>query len=238
MKHQDSILYKYLNDLPLNLSVSQINALEKHLDFVLKANARVQLTSIRDHNAGIRLHIIDSLTCLKEVLMCEEGPLLDIGSGGGFPGIPLAIATGYDVTLLDSVKKKMSILEELIKSDNSYSNVSVCSQRAEELAAEKPNYYNVITARALSSLPALIELATPLLKQGGCLVALKGDITSEELQRGDACADLTGLKRISLRRLTLPGGSEQRCILLYKKVKKSQIKLPRRIGLAQHKPLV
>lgn len=237
MKHQTSILNDYLNDLQLNLSVSQLDALEKHLNFVLETNSRVQLTSIRDHDAGVRLHIVDSLSCAKEVLACGEGPLLDMGSGGGFPGIPLAVVTGYDVTLLDSVKKKMSVLEELIKSDKAYSNVSVCSQRAEDLAAQKPNYYNVVTARALSSLPAIIELATPLLKNDGYLVALKGDISPEELKSGDSCARLVGLKRISLRRFTLSGGSEQRCVLLYKKGRKSQVKLPRRTGLAQHKPL-
>lgn len=210
--------------------------LMRHLELVIDANSRVQLTTINDLHKGIRLHIADSLTCLPEVNGAPEGALLDMGTGGGFPGIPLAIITNRSVTLLDSVKKKCVVLDTFIE-DLKLNTVHTAPLRAEELALEEPNVYAVVTARALSSLPALVELASPLLIDGGMLVAQKGNITNEELSRGDEAAKMVGMSRISLRRFTLNGTDENRAIIVYKKTGASKRKLPRRPGMAQRQPL-
>ena len=230
-------LKSYLKENGINASQEACDALERHLAFVIEANERVQLTTIKDLEEGKRLHILDSLTCLSEVNKSLEGPLLDMGTGGGFPGIPLAIVTGRKVSLLDSIKKKLAQLEELLSSDEAYSNISLKPVRAEELAGIEAEKYAVITARALSSLPSVIELASPLLTLGGSLIALKGNLSDEELSRGDIAAALVGLKRVSLRRFELPDTHDKRTIVVYKKVKKSKRKLPRRVGLAQKQPL-
>lgn len=218
------------------VSDAELSMLMKHLELVIDANTRVQLTTIKDLNNGIRLHIVDSLTCLQEVNNAPEGALLDMGTGGGFPGIPLAIASNRPVTLLDSVKKKCAVLETFINELN-LGNVCTAPFRAEELALEEPKSFAVITARALSSLPSLVELASPLLKEGGILVAQKGNITNDELLRGDKAAKMVGMVRTSLRRFTLSGADEHRSIIVYKKSGASKRKLPRRPGMAQRQPL-
>lgn len=229
-------LKEELQTYGIDVSDDEADKLMKHLELVLDATNRVQLTTIKDLEIGIRLHICDSLTCLEEVEAAPEGPVVDMGTGGGYPGIPLSIVTGRDVTLLDSVKKKCAVLDGFIHELN-LTNVSTAPVRAEELAIEKPQGYAVATARALSSLPSLVELASPLLTKGGILIAQKGNITDEELSRGDKAAKLVGMSRVSLRRFILSGSDEKRAIVVYKKVSDSKRKLPRRSGMAQRQPL-
>lgn len=227
----------YLNQYGIAASQEQCDALMEHLEFVIEANDRVQLTSIRDIEDGKRLHVLDSLTCLPEINNALAGPLLDIGTGGGFPGIPLAIMTGRDVALLDSVKKKLAILEILKAQSETFNKISFKPVRAEELAIVEPESYSVITARALSVLPAIIELASPLLTKGGSFIALKGNLLDEELVRGDKAASLVGMKRVSTRKFELADSHDKRTIVVYNKIGKSKRKLPRRVGLAQKQPL-
>lgn len=238
MKHWGLMeLKEYLSQNNIILTTEQCDALMRHLEYVLEVNNHIQLTTIRDLEDGIRLHILDSLTCLPEINSAINGPLLDMGTGGGFPGIPLAVATGRDVVLLDSVKKKLHALEDLLLQDVYYNKLSLRPVRAEELALAEPGRYAAVTARALSSLPSIIELATPLLAFRGSLVALKGNLSDEELVRGDKAASLLGLQRSSIRRFELADSHEQRCIVVYTKIGKSKCRLPRRVGMAQRQPL-
>lgn len=220
----------------LVLSDEQTSLLNAHLDYVLAANERVQLTSIRSREEGERLHLLDSLMAVPEVNEAPAGRLLDMGTGGGFPGIPLCVVTGRETVLLDSVKKKMRIMDEFIATHPVNGLLSTRDIRAEELAVVEPAGYSVITARALSSLPSLVELASPLLKQGGRLVALKGPVEEEELKRGDSVASYVGMQRVSVRRYDLPPCGEQRSVVVYIKNGKARTKLPRRPGMAQRKP--
>lgn len=229
-------LREVLTNNGINLTTQQIQLLLAHLTLVQEANEKVQLTTIRSHEEGIRLHILDSLLCLPEIKKAPIGKLLDMGTGGGYPGIPLAVSTGRDVTLLDSVKKKCHVLDGILE-EIALNGVRTAPVRAEELALELPAEYSVITARALSSLPSLVELSSPLLKNKGVLVALKGNITEEELLRGDKVAAVVGMKRLSVRCYELPEGNEKRSVVVYKKTGMSKRKLPRRPGMAQRQPL-
>ena len=130
-------LKEELQTYGIDVSDDEADKLMKHLELVLDATNRVQLTTIKDLEIGIRLHICDSLTCLEEVEAAPKGPVVDMGTGGGYPGIPLSIVTGRDVTLLDSVKKKCAVLDGFIHELN-LTNVSTAPVRAEELAIEKP----------------------------------------------------------------------------------------------------
>lgn len=226
-----------LKEYNLELSSAELLLLEKHLQFVLDYNQKVQLTAIRDYNEGILLHIVDSLMGLKVVNSLKEGRLLDMGSGGGFPGIPLAICTNRQVDLLDSVKKKMRGLELFIEEENLTKRVSTHDVRAEELALKRRGYYSVITARALSSLPSLIELASPLLSKGGALVAYKGAPNEEEIIRANNAARLAGMRFLQREDYILPTTEFNRSLLVYIKQGEGKIKLPRRVGLAQKSPL-
>ena len=211
--------------------------MQRYLDSILEANKVTNLTRITDGEQARLLHIEDSLVGLPEVNEAPTGLYGDLGSGGGFPGVPLALATGRKTLLVDSVKKKMAIVQSALDDLSLSEQISTSSERIEDLPLEYKEKFAVLTARALSKLVSLIELASPLLKKGGRLVCYKAQLSSEELEEALAVQDLVGMKMISQREICLSDGETTRTIVVFEKIGKSRIKLPRRIGLAQKQPL-
>ena len=181
------------------------------------------------------LHIEDSLSCLEEFKR-QEGEFLDIGTGGGFPGVPLAIATGRTGVLIDSVQKKARAVQEMIEKLELENQIQARGIRSEELALEKGEEFTTVVARAVSSLPAVMELATPLLVPGGELIALRGKKDEVDLEDINHIADKLGLELISRRHIYI-SETYERTIYVFKKVSQTSIKLPRRKGMAQKRPL-
>ena len=214
-----------------------MSLMQRYLDSILEANKVTNLTRITDGEQARLLHIEDSLVGLPEVNEAPTGLSGDLGSGGGFPGVPLALATGRKTLLVDSVKKKMAIVQSALDDLSLSEQISTSSERIEDLPLEYKEKFAVLTARALSKLVSLIELASPLLKNGGRLVCYKAQLSSEELEEALAVQDLVGMKMISQREICLSDGETTRTIVVFKKIGKSRIKLPRRIGLAQKQPL-
>lgn len=214
-----------------------MSLMQRYLDSILEANKVTNLTRITDGEQARLLHIEDSLVGLPEVNEAPTGLYGDLGSGGGFPGVPLALATGRKTLLVDSVKKKMAIVQSALDDLSLSEQISTSSERIEDLPLEYKEKFAVLTARALSKLVSLIELASPLLKNGGRLVCYKAQLSSEELEEALAVQDLVGMKMISQREICLSDGETTRTIVVFKKIGKSRIKLPRRIGLAQKQPL-
>ena len=214
-----------------------MSLMQRHLDSILEANKVTNLTRITDGEQARLLHIEDSLVGLPEVNEAPTGLYGDLGSGGGFPGVPLALATGRKTLLVDSVKKKMAIVQSALDDLSLSEQISTSSERIEDLPLEYKEKFAVLTARALSKLVSLIELASPLLKKGGRLVCYKAQLSSEELEEALAVQDLVGMKMISQREICLSDGETTRTIVVFEKIGKSRIKLPRRIGLAQKQPL-
>lgn len=214
-----------------------MSLMQRYLDSILEANKVMNLTRITDGEQARLLHIEDSLVGLPEVNEAPTGLYGDLGSGGGFPGVPLALATGRKTLLVDSVKKKMAIVQSALDDLSLSEQISTSSERIEDLPLEYKEKFAVLTARALSKLVSLIELASPLLKKGGRLVCYKAQLSSEELEEALAVQDLVGMKMISQREICLSDGETTRTIVVFEKIGKSRIKLPRRIGLAQKQPL-
>lgn len=214
-----------------------MSLMQRYLDSILEANKVTNLTRITDGEQARLLHIEDSLVGLPEVNEAPTGLYGDLGSGGGFPGVPLAFATGRKTLLVDSVKKKMAIVQSALDDLSLSEQISTSSERIEDLPLEYKEKFAVLTARALSKLVSLIELASPLLKKGGRLVCYKAQLSSEELEEALAVQDLVGMKMISQREICLSDGETTRTIVVFEKIGKSRIKLPRRIGLAQKQPL-
>lgn len=214
-----------------------MSLMQRYLDSILEANKVTNLTRITDGEQARLLHIEDSLVGLPEVNEAPTGLYGDLGSGGGFPGVPLALATGRKTLLVDSVKKKMAIVQSALDDLSLSEQISTSSERIEDLPMEYKEKFAVLTARALSKLVSLIELASPLLKKGGRLVCYKAQLSSEELEEALAVQDLVGMKMISQREICLSDGETTRTIVVFEKIGKSRIKLPRRIGLAQKQPL-
>lgn len=214
-----------------------MSLMQRYLDSILEANKVTNLTRITDGEQARLLHIEDSLVGLPEINEAPTGLYGDLGSGGGFPGVPLALATGRKTLLVDSVKKKMAIVQSALDDLSLSEQISTSSERIEDLPLEYKEKFAVLTARALSKLVSLIELASPLLKNGGRLVCYKAQLSSEELEEALAVQDLVGMKMISQREICLSDGETTRTIVVFEKIGKSRIKLPRRIGLAQKQPL-
>lgn len=214
----------------------QRELLDKHLELVIEENKVTNLTRIVDWESAQILHVEDSLAGLPEVQEAMEGPYLDMGSGAGFPGIPLAIMTGRETLLADSVGKKTRALDSFAVELGIDDIVSTYHGRIEDLALQQPNHFALITARALSSLASLLELASPLLVKGGSLVCYKTHSESEELEHAQAVARKLGMEFVSSRGFTLSDGETSRAIIVFGKRCNPSMKLPRRVGMAQKKP--
>jgi 16S rRNA (guanine527-N7)-methyltransferase len=204
------------------------------LELLRDANALFNLTAIKEDD-WIWAHVIDSLSCIPEVSASIPGPMADLGSGGGFPGVPVAVATHREVVLVESVKKKAAFLANVMAVLALPGHVEPV--RAEELALSEPRTFAVVTARALSGLASLVELASPLLKRGGRLVCLKGDPRAEELESGATAARMCGMALVGSRDVRLPISDAKRMIVVYERTGRSKVDLPRRTGLAQRQPL-
>lgn len=221
---------------PDQVDAEQRAQIERHLKLVLQANETTNITRIQDADQAHMLHIEDSLVGLPECLDAPEGRYADLGSGAGYPGIPLAIVTGRNTVLVESVKKKAALLDGFIEALDITDRVSVYPGRAEELAQAQPEGFTLLTARALTALPSLLELASPLLNLGGQLVAYKSQDVQDEIEWAQALERKLGMRLISQRVATLSDGRTPRSIIVFEKVAEPQVKLPRRPGMAQKRP--
>ena len=219
------------------ISDEQRKLMLDHLDLVIEMNKAINLTRIDNREEGTILHIEDSLAALNEIESAPEGKLADMGSGGGFPGIPLAIATGRSTTLIEMRKKKADSLQCMIDSLGLSDSVDVYCGRAELLARLSPASFAVVTARALSKLSVLMELASPLLVRNGVLVCYKAHIDEEEYENARLVQAATGMRFVSDREVVVGDGSIERRIICFKKTGQPKMKLPRKEGMAQNQPL-
>jgi 16S rRNA (guanine527-N7)-methyltransferase len=191
-------------------------------------------TSVHDPANARDVHIADSLVGLDVPAVKEAARIVDLGSGAGPPGLVLAIARPEaEVVLVESVGKKCAWLERTVGALG-LKNVRVVCARAEELREEP---FDVVTARALASLPVLCEYAAPLLREGGALVAWKGAVDPREDAGGLHAARVLGLEREEVRAVEPYPGSERRTLHVYRKVSPTPAGYPRRPGMAAKRPL-
>lgn len=222
--------------IPVALTADQAALLLAHLDLVLEAAETTNLTAIREREQALVDHVVDSLALVPLVDAGPHGELVDIGSGAGYPGIPLAIACGRRVTLVESTGKKAEFLRRAVETLE-LEDVGVEGVRAEELADRRHEKYAIAVARAVSGLASLTELAAPLLKRDGELLAMKAEVAPEELRRGDEAATLVGMQRVEVVPLKTPGRVAVRHAVVYSRTGEPAVHLPRRPGRAQRRPL-
>lgn len=207
--------------------------IEKHLKLVLEANKEVNITNITNWEDAYLLHVKDSLTALPELLEAEHGLYTDIGSGAGYPGIPLAIKSKRKTILVETVGKKASILKNIIN-QLGLSTVEVYEGRIELVNRDYPKGFSAITARALAQLSILMELASPLLKESGILICFKSHIDDNELTHALSLQKKFAMKLYSDRSISLK--NHCRRIICFQKQGNPEIVLPRKVGFAQKKP--
>ena len=220
----------------IDITDEQEELLMADLHAIMQINETMNLTRILSEEGGIVLHLEDSLTGLPFINEAPEGLYADLGTGGGFPGIPLCIMTGRNTVLVDSVQKKVRALEGVAEELGLGDSISGYGGRIEDLARQRKGHFAVLTARALSSLPSLLELAAPLLRKGGRLLCYKAQPSAEEVQGAIDLEEMLGMKLISRSDFKLSDGST-RCMFVFEKFARARIKLPRRVGQAQKSPL-
>lgn len=207
-----------------------------HLEYVLKANESINLTRIIDPHEAAILHIYDSLVLLPYVDSAPKGKLLDIGTGAGFPGLPLAITSNRPSVLMDSVGKKVKVVEACA-SQLGLERVETVHERVESYALSHRGEFSVVVARAVAHLSTLVEYASPLLKKNGLLIVSKGVPAADEVSDGTYAAQVCGFDAPMRYDLSLPGKRGARAIFVFKKSHKPSMKLPRAVGMAKKHPI-
>ena len=231
-----SRLISYCEDYSLKVSNDALRSCIEHLDLVLEANKTTNLTRILNIEDAAVLHILDSLVLLPYIDIAPEGALLDMGTGAGFPGIPLTIASGRKATYIDSVGKKVDAVNSFVEA-LSLKYAHAVHDRLEEYARSHKKQFAVVTARALAPLPVLVEYASPFLIDSGLFVITKGNPSDVELQSGLNAATICGFTTLMIDDLDLPNGLGHREFIILNKSRPAAISLPRANGMAKKNPL-
>jgi len=218
--------------LGLSLSEETADTLCAFGRAMVKQNEVMNLTGITDDKGVANLHLLDSLT----VMACADlqgKKLIDVGCGAGFPGVPLAIASGAEVTLLDSLGKRMKWLEEVLPTLGI--KAECVTARAEEAVATRRESYDFATSRAVARLNILLELTAPYVKVGGMVLAMKGTAAREELAECANAIKKLGLKLEEVREFPIDGTNH--AIILLRKVAPTPKQYPRRFAKIKQTPL-
>jgi 16S rRNA (guanine527-N7)-methyltransferase len=221
------------------ITTIQANRLERLADLVLAKNQVLNLTSISDRDGMLIKQILNSLYLSKFVDLKPGFRLADLGTGGGFPGLPLAILhPEVHFLLADSVQKKIRAVGEFAGALG-LQLVDTVAERIETLGhnAHFRERFDVVTAQALAPLPVLLELALPLVRIGGCFAAFKGPNYQEEIDQSQNAMKALEIGLPKVESYTLPNGAGQRALLIFKKVHPTPSKYPRKPGIPNKSPL-
>ena len=223
----------------LSLSEEQILKFTRYDALLVDWNERMNLTAITEPRDVAVKHMIDSLTAYDKALFSGAPTVIDVGTGAGFPGIPLKIFDpSIRLTLMDSLAKRLAFLEAVVE-DLGLTGVTCVHARAEDAAHEpqRRERYDIAVSRAVARLPVLLEYTLPFVKKGGHLIALKGRTAEEEATDAKRALKLLGGRLETIRPVTLPGLSDKRAVLTITKIAPTPKAYPRKAGTPAKKPL-
>ena len=222
--------------IEIELTKKKIEKFYNYMNLLLEWNEKINLTAIIEPREVILKHFVDSLTIAKYIK--DDEKLIDVGTGAGFPGIPLSIVKeNTDIVLLDSLNKRINFLEE-IKQNLKLKNITTIHGRAEEFGKNKKEreIYDIATSRAVAPLNILLEYLLPLVKVGGKAICMKGS-NIEEIENAKNALEILGGKIEKIEEITLPNSDIKRNIIIVKKIKNTPSKYPRKPGTPSKEPI-
>lgn len=234
--------YKDLQELHITLSDAQTEQFIQYYEMLVEKNQVMNLTAITDFDEVLKKHFVDSLSLVKAYDLSHAGTeisLIDIGTGAGFPGIPLKIAfPNLKVTLMDSLNKRVDFLNEVIGALK-LSGIDAIHGRAEDYA--KPDRlrekYDLCVSRAVANLSILSEYCLSYVKVGGQFISYKSEKVAEEIKEAEHAIDILGGKIEEQIAFTLPNSDIYRNLVIVSKQSETPFKYPRKAGTASRKPL-
>lgn len=211
----------------------------EYMELLKEWNEKINLTAIKEDEEIFKKHFIDSIKILKINEIRNAKSIIDIGTGAGFPGIPLKIMlTETKITLLDSLNKRVNFLQNVINKLG-LKNIEAIHGRAEEVAKER-NYrekYDIVVSRAVASLPVLSEFCIPYIKIGGCFIAMKGPSVDDEIEEANDAIKILGAKIEKIENVKIEESDLNHKLVIIRKIKSTNNVYPRKYAMITKKPL-
>lgn len=227
-----------LADINVELSESKIRDFFTYMELLVEWNKKINLTAIVEMTEVVDKHFIDSLTISQ--YLKENAQIIDVGTGAGFPGIPLKIARDdLQIDLLDSLNKRVNFLNEVINTLQ-LKDINAIHSRAEDEAIkrEKREKYDVAVSRAVANLPVLLEYLLPFVKLNGVCICMKGANIEEEVKSSKKALKELGGEIEAIHNFKLPGIDATRNIIIVRKIANTPKKYPRKAGTASKNPIM
>jgi 16S rRNA (guanine527-N7)-methyltransferase len=237
MNHDLTNFRNGLEELHIDLSDRQMEQFLTYYEMLVEKNKVMNLTAITEFDEVVEKHFLDSLSLTRVKDLSNNLSVIDLGTGAGFPGIPLKIAfPELEITLVDSLNKRVLFLQEVI-STLGLKNISTVHERA-EIIANNPNFrekFDLCVSRAVANLSTLTEYCLPFVKIGGQFISYKSGECDEEVEAARNSIFLVGGKTVSVDKFTL--GESGRAFVVIDKIKKTPKQYPRKVGTPAKEPL-
>lgn len=240
MVAKTKILEEGFKELKLSYDNIIDEKFEKYKELLKEWNQKINITAIKDDEEIYIKHFLDSVIILDNTMEHEKKSIIDIGTGGGFPGLPLKIVnTNYSVTLLDSLRKRIDFLSLVIK-ELELDDVYLIHGRAEDFGQNElyREQFDICVSRAVAPLNVLSELCLPFVKVGGYFAAYKSENISEEILNSENAVIKLGGRIKDIKEINLPGSDIVRKIIIIEKVKSTEKTYPRKAGKPSKSPLI
>lgn len=239
MDYNTDLLVDGCSEFGVMLTNTQIDQFIKYFEILVDWNKVMNLTGITEFNEVLVKHFVDSLAVAKILDMENVNSVIDVGTGAGFPGIPLKITFPHmKITLLDSLKKRIGFLDEVI-GQLGLKDIETIHGRAEEYAKQKSyrETYDLCVSRAVANLATLTEYCIPYVKVEGKFIPYKSGKIDEELANSEKAVKILGGNISDIKKFCLPSSDIERSFIIIDKIKKTPGKYPRKAGLPNREPL-
>lgn len=233
------LLENGLKNFNIDVNDTMLEKFEKYREILVEYNKNMNLTGITEQREVYIKHFLDSVAIFKDGYIMDGLSVIDVGTGAGFPGIPYKICNPtIKLTLLDSLNKRINFLKEVC-TNIGFDDVEFVHGRAEDFGQNEDfrEKFDIATARAVANLPILLELCIPFVKVGGFFICLKGPNAENEVEEAKNAMDVLDVKLVENIEVSLPDEELKHRILVFKKIKETLGKYPRKAGKLSKKPL-